>query len=529
MDFVRALKILQARKWTVIAVTLLGMALVAAAPQAKVEFVPIYISKAKVLITPPNDSVRAYNGATAASTVDFSWFSDPAVLTELLRSEELLERVADQSQLNIDKQQLAYSISVEPLSGNMGRGGIRLFNLAVQNSDPLVAQKLTRLVTNEFVKYVEDLSAREFANTRRFIEELVVEAEGRRDEVETALMAVREKYMGAQSDDEIRLQVSNVQSRLNDAERDAIALEGEVSSLKDYLDGVSTNPPWAVISNTEGSVATLNQNVAEKRMELTRLLDIYTDKNENVVRARRQLASAESLLNQQVHDTVESLYKSKASKLAQLRGQRNSLIAEMNNILKGRMTDEDRRLVSKYERELQVWEQNHLNLQQQLYQARVVEQSSRRSGAVNVLEQPGVGVVAPDSPRSGPVTKSRAKRLASSIPFCLVLGIAAAFAQEYLRSSTKLRPRIEETLELPVLAVIPATSSELTVDWENFKRPGQERIKPLVLASDRKSAFEERRQSAGAEATVVSGPSESDPNSDGNSSFGGNFRFRNQK
>ena len=35
----------------------------------------------------------------------------------------------------------------------------------------------------------------------------------------------------------------------------------------------------------------------------------------------------------------------------------------------------------------------------------------------------------------------------------------------------RLRPKVEEALEIPVIAVIPSTPSELTVDWERFKRP----------------------------------------------------------
>ena len=526
MDFVRALKILRARKWTILAVSILGLAVVAMAPQPQVQFIPSYMSKAKVLITPPNSSVRAYGGASAASTVDFSWFSDPTVLTELLRSEELLERVIEQAQTSMDKQQLAFSISVEPLSN--GRAGVRLFNLTVQNPDPLVAQKLTRLVTNEFVKYVEDLSAREFANTRRFIEELVVEAEGRRDAVETALMAVREKYLTGRTDDEIRMQVSSIEARMNEAEREITTLQGEVASLKEYLDGVTSSPPWAVVADGEGSLSTLSANVAEKQLELVRVREIYTDSNENVKEAERKLASAQRIYREALQETVTSLYKSKASKLSQVQGLRSSLISETNSLLKARMNDEDRRLVAKYERELQVWEQNHLNLQQQLYQARVVEQSSRRSGSVNVLEQPGVGVAAPNSQKA-PVTKSKMKRITASIPFCLILGIAAAFAQEYLRSSTKLRPRIEEALELPVLAVIPATPSELTVDWESFKRPGRESISPLVLASHRGSGFEERRGAAKQEVLAKGDDKDNGSNNDSGSGFGGNFRFRNQK
>ena len=164
----------------------------------------------------------------------------------------------------------------------------------------------------------------------------------------------------------------------------------------------------------------------------------------------------------------------------------------------------------------------------------MVEQSSRRQGAVNVLEQPGVGTVAYDPDAARPVIADNSvKRNLMAIPFCLVLGIAAAFVQEYLAGSTKLRPRIEEALELPILAVIPSTPSELTVNWETFKRPGNESLQPLVLASHRGSGFENRKSKSLVGASKIEAPvlktSEKVKEDSVGGSFGDNFRFRNQK
>jgi capsular polysaccharide biosynthesis protein len=523
MDFMKALRVLRGKKWTVIAVSLAAFVLVLAAPKPKqIKIAPIYKSKAKVLITPPSSNVRAYGGQ-AVQAADFSWFSDSNVLSELLKSEELLGRVVESSDANITPDSLAYAINIEPLSRS-GRNSVQLFSLSVTDRDPKQAQKLTRLVTEEFVRYVEDLSAREFASTRRFIEELVLEAEGQRERAETSLMGIREKYIAAPSDEDLMMRARTIEARINEMERQISTTKIEVAALQDYQNGRSTSPPWQILSAENGSIAALQQNVATKKLDLVKLQDIYNDSNENVQTAKRQLTTAETLYQSAVDETVESLFKSKSSELQQAVGQRQSLNLELNNLLRARMSEDDRRLTRKYERELQVWEQNHLNLQQQLYQARVVEQSSRRSGAVNVLEQPGVGVVAANPNAPQPVmTQSTKKRAATAIPLCLLLGIAAAFLQEYLSSSTKLRPRVEEALEIPVLAVIPATPSELTVDWESFKRPDSERLAKMELASTRAPGFDERP------SKVVAGVQEDSRESREPGSFGDQFRFRNQK
>lgn len=517
MDFVKATRILRGKKWTILVVSVAAFILMAAAPKPKVAKVkPIYSSKAKVLMTPPSSNVRAYGGASLQGVGNFSWFADPTILNELIKSEELLGRVIQAADANLTEQQLAYAIEIEPLS--RGQVGVNLFALKVTSGDPKEAQKLTRLVTDEFVRYVEDLSAREFASTRRFIEELVIEAEGRRDSAETALMEIREKYLSLPSEQDLMMQARALEGQINEAERTASAIQVEVAALRDYRSGATSSPPWQVLSSENGSLTKLQDNVAEKKLELVRLQDIYTDSNENVVSAKRQLATAERLYGEAMDETVESLFKTKNSELQAALSQRASLNGELSGLLRSRMAEEDRRLTKKFERELQVWEQNHLNLQQQLYQARVVEQSSRRAGSVSVLEQAGLGVVAYNPNAKQPIVQSSSKKIVMAIPFCLILGIAAGFLQEYLTSSTKLRPRVEEALELPVLAVIPATPSELTVDWESFKRPNSERLAKMELASPR-NGFESRS------TKVPAGKSEDE----GGSSFGDQFRFRNQK
>lgn len=524
MDFVKAMKVIKARRVTVITVAVLAFCLVAAAPKPKPpEVEPIYTSTSKLLMTPPSSNVRAFGGQSAP--VDFSWFADPELLTELLRSEELLERISKAANASVSQQELAYAIQVQPVNQNSRNA--RLFKLSVSSKDPLEAQKLTRLVSDEFVRYVEDLSAKEFSSTRKFIEELVIEAEGRRDEAETALLTVREKYLSAPSDENVMMQARSIESRLNEVVRSESSAQAQVNALGSYLDGTIHNPPWEVISTSSGSLGKLEANVADRKLELAKLRDIYTENNEKVQAAKRQLEDADDMYRSAVRETVESLYKSKNEQFQQMRRERGSLTAELNNLLASRMTEDDRRQITKHQRELEVWEQNHLNLQQQLYQARVMEQSSRRQGSVSILEKPGVGVVAydPETMTSRMVVPSQGsmKRNLMAIPFCLILGIAAAFVQEYLTSSTKLRPRVEELLEMPVIAVIPSTPSELTVDWESFKRPQKETIRPVVVARQPGSSFEERQRRANAESSTE----ESTVKASGSSGSG--FRFRNQK
>ncbi len=465
MDFWKSIKVLKRRRWTVILVSLAALGALLAAPQTRETPPPVYLSQAKILLTPPTGTVNAYGGSEAQGGVSLSdsWFADQVVLNELISSEELLSRVLTKMQSPMPWWELTEHIKVRHMSAD--KKVTRLFELAVDSTDPKESQKLARLITDEFVAYVQEISAREFANTRRFIEELVVEAEQRRTEADVSLQDVREKYADSLPDDAIQTEQASLEQVRQQAQREATEIQGQLSSIKSYLDGQTANPPWSILENRDGSLGALEANVANLRLEIEKLRTTYTDENEKVVTAKQQLAKAEELYKNNVDAYVTSLFNDKSSQLQQKLNQNRVATTQLNDIMRSRMTPQDRRAVAKLEREITLWEENHLNLLQQLYQARVVEQSSRRQGAVTVLEKPRPGEIDEKS-----IRWSAAAKLVIALPFCLALGVGAALLREQLSSSMKLRPRIEEMLEVPVIAVIPSCRDSLVLEWETFKR-----------------------------------------------------------
>lgn len=483
-------------------VTVLAFTLIAMAPAGGTGGAPVvggkvldrFQSSAKILLTPPSGNVNAFGrGAVVGMDQSQSWFADPTVLQELIRSEELLKRVTEQTKGGTSSwEQLRGSVQVQPVS--QGRYGVMLFNLSAVSTDPKEAQKIVRLLTEEFSNYVQEISAREFAATRKFVEELVVEAEQRRMQAEENLMLVREKYLSSPSDTEVASQQMTLQTQKRDIAQKIPALEAEVSSISAYLDGKASTPPWAIVQKADASLSTLESRLAENRLDLEKAREVYTEENSNVVAAKERVAKSEALYHDGIRDYAKSLLESKNLELQQLKSQEAAASHQLNALLSTQMTPEDRRLSQKFERELSVWDENHLSLTQQLYQARVVEQSSRRQGSVTVLQQPLAGI--PVIERNGDLVEdkefanraaNRYKKLALAFPFCIVLGVAAALLREYLKTSMKLRPRVEEMLEVPVIAIIPPIPSDLSVDWERFKRPGVAPVAELVASGSYKS------------------------------------------
>lgn len=469
MDFHKALKVISRQKWTVISIALVVLVAASLAPEKKSVNAPVvYESSAKILFTPSTGHVQAYGGTVSTGpNIGSSWFTDETILNEVILSEELLSRVSVQSEHQAPWFQLKSQITIEPMSQH-GRG-VNLLLLKFKGADPKETQKLTRLLADEFSNYVQEISAQEYAATRRFIEELVLEAEQRRLSAEEELMVVREKYLGMPSDEEIRSRQSALESQRQETLREVGALQAEIAAIKAYRDSGSGKAPWVVLEQAQGAISGLEQNVADQKLELAKKREVYTDESEVVKTAQARLVTAERLYASALDDYVESLYTDKSTRLQQAISESQSLSAQLNDLVRYKMSDDDRRELAKLERQRNLWDENHLSLLQQLYQARVVEQSSRRQGAVTVLEPPRLG-----DPIAGGKTaagRSKVQTVAMALPFALLFGLGAAFLRDYLTSSMRLRPKVEEALEIPVIAVIPSTPSELTVDWERFKRP----------------------------------------------------------
>ncbi len=485
MDFRKSIKVLRRWRWTFLAVWSAAFCLVVFAPENNVQPVPIYKSSAKILLTPSTSSSASFRGAGSlnhSGDVARSWFADPTIIEELIMSEELLTRVQANSGMDLSWDRLRGMISIEPVQeGRMSFGQLKLFRLSVTAGDPVQSEKLTRLVTDEFMAYVQELSAREFANTRRFVEELVDEAEQRRMAAEEALLRLKEKYADSPAEASIQAEEAALESERRAVNVEVTTLKGRLAAVRDYIDGRSSSAPWEILNKQDGSLAGLEANVSQLKLELAKAREVYTDENSKVKMLKARLSRAQQIYQEDLNHYVESLYQSTSSELKQKMVRSQALTRQLTVLASSRMSDDDRRQAKKLERQMTLWDENHLSLTQQLYQARVVEQSSRRQGSVNVLEKPRRGAAITPLGPSSTVT-SKKKKMASGLLLGLVLGIGAAFLREFLSASMRLRPRIEEALELPVIAVIPATPSELTVDWERFKRPNSERLNELVLA-----------------------------------------------
>jgi hypothetical protein len=114
-----------------------------------------------------------------------------------------------------------------------------------------------------------------------------------------------------------------------------------------------------------------------------------------------------------------------------------------------------------------------------------VEQSSRRQGAITILENPGPGVLVKEKK-----TRALGAQLALGLPFCIAFSVSAVLALDMLNASLKLTPKIEKALGVQVVAVIPPVDGDLGAAWETYKRENTlpADVEPLLEDEDSPSS-----------------------------------------
>ncbi|MGE0492765.1 MAG: GumC family protein [Vulcanimicrobiota bacterium] len=462
MDVWRGLQAVRQRKWLFALLAIVTLAATILVPRAGLEIE--YASTAKLLLTPPS---AAQTGGRAGGAAQPLWFAEAATLNELITSERLLGRVVESLKLPYEWTGLKDSVSLDTLGGSRNpfyRGGtVTIFSVTVRAADPESAQKIASALVDEFVRYVAELSAEEYANTRRFLEELVAETRENVEATEDKLLAITAAKEGAQ-DESAREARRELEAERMKLKEEVSVLQTELSVIQDFLSGTITSPPWSVISQDNAMLKNLEGAVSENRLKLLELEEVYTPQSKQVVEQRQKLQKVEELYRDHLDSTVSSLASQKSTALQEKQAALSRITSQLIALSKQQLTLEEKREVAKLERELSMWEESHLSLVQQLYQARVVEQSSRRQGAISVMEKPSPGVPAKD--KKGP---SLLMSLAVGLPFSVVFSLGVVLLLEFLNSSLRVLPRIEESLQLPVLAIIPTVPEELAAEWEEIK------------------------------------------------------------
>jgi len=461
MDLWKAFRIARHRKWEFVAATLVALVLLGLTAERSVA-PTVYVSKAKVLLTPPSfvSDKETSQGATLKV-----WFADQNLLKELILSQELLGRVASRLGLTDGGQALRDRVELRPVSQSQGQ--VTLLAISVTADSGSESKKYTQALVEEFISYVEELSAREFASTRQFLEDLVAEARANLDRTETSILKWQaeheavtvEEALAALADREGRLEAEKIR-----LQQELAGLGSELEKLQGFVAGRSATPPWAVLGQERAGLTALQSDVASQRLKLAELRQVFTEESQQIREQAQRLQTVEGIYAKELDSTVRSYVEEKQSALSKATAALKTVDSGLAEVRKRRDVGDQRLKLARLQRQLGMYEENYNTLMTQLYRARVSEQGSRRSGAISMLEAPDTGrpTVVVERPNS-------LRRILIGFPFCLIFGFTVVLLLDYLASSMRIRPRIEETLNLPVLGTIPRLPDQLAEEWEALK------------------------------------------------------------
>lgn len=461
MDLLRIIKVVRRRRLVFFGLTLLAFIAVALAPRHEQNAPIVYTATSKILVT---ESSNPTSGNTVSEVPVRLWFADQVTLRELITSEKLLKRVVKATDSKQDWLTLRSEIDIRPLSEETR--SIYIVSVTAPNGNEAV--NTADALVNKFVDYVQELSSEEYASTRRYLDESIEMANQRIAKAEARLMALQarlptEGELDLLSKQRLELEAENQQIR-----NDVRQLEQEAGDLNQFVAGQTRVAPWKIMQQDDPGLTVLASSLAEEKRKLIDLKKIYTDGNPQVIEQEQRVAAQEALYLSQVSLNARSLLQSTEKQIDAKTAAVISNTKRIDGIVKTRVDQGARLKLERARRELENETQSYEDLVKQRNQARLAELASRRQGAITILEQP-LGA----NPSGGVIhrgKRERLKELAMTLPLCLLVGVIGVLLLDYLESSMRLQPRIEEAMELPVLAVIPELEPELVDRWRFMKQ-----------------------------------------------------------
>jgi polysaccharide chain length determinant protein (PEP-CTERM system associated) len=405
--------------------------------------------------------------------------------TRLLHIIDALHLYADgHAQLNPDAkvERMRKEIEIELARDTQNR--VNSFNVYYSARNPLVAQQVTRELTNLFISENLEVRQQQSENTTQFLESQLETARASLTEQEDKIRTYKGQHVGelpSQLESNLQIlgglqsQLRTEQDALNTAKQQRVYLQTLVDQYR-ALQGSSKTLDGAPIG-----LPALDQELDRLKAQLADLSSHYTDRHPDVRRVKDQIAKTEKMRDQLLADLKSSANSAQAdntnavardasdmarqSPTVQLQGQLHSNQVEIANHdrgvaeLKAKVSEYQARLNQEPVREQQLadltrgYEQSKANyddlLKKKNESAMATRMELRQQGErFRILDPPSLPVK-PEFP-------NRLKFCGIGLGIGLALGGVVAGAFEVLDDRLYEAEKIKSLLPVAVLAEIPA-------------------------------------------------------------------------
>jgi polysaccharide biosynthesis transport protein len=321
----------------------------------------------------------------------------------------------------------------------------RLVDVAFTSADREFAARAVNVLAEEYVQ--QNLEFR-LENTQKTLDWLTQEVSKQQSIVqqsERVLAEYRENQNALSLEDRQNIVIARL-NQMNDAVTRAKTQRVQRESLYRQISGAKDRE--ALISIVQNPfIQNLKTRLSELQRERGRLLDRYGEKHPQVLNITTQIGDAERQINAEVDKTAQAVRNEYEAALAEER----SLSADLEG-QKAAAMDLNRKGIdySVLQREAESNRQVYESLLQREKELRVIANS--RANNVRVLDRAEVP--------GGPFTPNVNRAWMMAMLFGLGLGVAAAFAIDYLDDTVKTPEDITWRLKLHFLGLVPKVRGE---------------------------------------------------------------------
>jgi polysaccharide biosynthesis transport protein len=406
---------------------------------------PVYRAAAVALIAP--EAPRVVNIQEVAPTGGDS-IENFQTQVQIIRSRPVLQRVIDSTDLLNRKPELGRaadpaeaflrSVSVEPVRNT------RLVEIQVEDPNAKLAAELANAVASAYVHQNLELKFTAARDALTWLTSQVQDLKSKVNESELNLQRYREQAGLVSSEEKQNLttkKLGEFNSNYIEAKAKRLEMESRLSELRrasQQPEALESSP--IVINNP--LIQRLKGQLVELEVQRSKLLKTFREKHPEVVKVQSQIDE----ISQKIREEVNRLAMSMESEYNALKARENAMLQATNQY-----RDEAQSLAKK---EIQYGIlKREADSNQQLYD--VLLKRLKETGLSQGLDNNNVRIVEPAVTPIRPIKPKKMMNLAIGIVLGLGTGLVLAFFVEYMDDSIRAPEHVEQTIGVPVFALIP--------------------------------------------------------------------------
>lgn len=467
MDFWQIVRIVQEKKWIVIAITLVATVATAVGFSLMAKSY-----RATAAVMPSDQAMRG----PGASVTDVG-YADPmtrqmrqASLIALAKSQTVADRAVKSLNWPISLAMVENNVSIGPVAAGEGRQTTDMLQIQGYYGDPQKSVELTNAVTRAFVEYYQELTHREAASNRQILEKQFEVARAKLSEAEGSLTNYKANQKLISLPDELNAALTGlgtIRQERDAAQAELLETDARLASSKEQL--ARTSATRVVYDDTENPlIKELDAQLAQLEGQQVLELAVHTPKFSRAKLLESQIASVKQRLAEEVKkskprertvsnpayenvragiSTLEAERRAGSAKLAGLEGILAARQASVNSFAGA---DEK---IAAYTREYRLAEDTYKGIVTRLAQARLNEKLSNDAGGITIVDLATTA--------EGPVKRGLTgpQMIVAAFLFSLLAGIGLVVAMEVLDNTIRTGKDAEDLTGLPVTALIPKLNS----------------------------------------------------------------------